>query len=1111
MNRRSVLLLSVLAMAGLRIDAVAQTDSASRPTLYVVGYAHLDTEWRWEFPQTIQEYLSKTLRNNFALFERYPHYVFNFTGANRYMLMKEYYPAEYARLKQYVAAGRWFPAGSSVEENDVNAPEAESIIRQVLYGNAFFRQEFGKASEEYMLPDCFGFPASLPSILAHAGIKGFSTQKLSKWWQPAPHVGGPDSPERTPEGIPFNVGLWTGPDGKSVIAALNPSSYDGDVRTDLSQNNVRPDTSRDEDYVWNWPERVDLNGKVTGIFADYHYVGTGDVGGSPDEASVAWMERILTAGAGPLKVVWSNADQIFRDIPAERTARLPHYTGDLELINHSAGSITSQAYHKHWNRRNEVLADGAEKASVAAAGLSGLAYPKERLNRAWRLLLTGQFHDNLAGTSTPKAYEYIWNDDVLALNQFADVLTSATSAVAEALDTRAQGVPVVVYNQLNVARQDLAEARVAFPGGVPRAVRVMGPDGKEVPAQVADAGDGAARVLFLASVPSVGFAVYDVRPAESSPVVSPLRVTTSALENGRYRITLNAEGDVAGVFDKALGRELLSAPIRLAISTDNPAHWPAWNMDFEDEQRAPRAYVTGPAEIRVVESGPARVAVQVARQAEGSRFVETIRLAAGDAGNRVEFTGAIDWMTSAANLKVVFPLAASNPDATYNWDIGTVEHPNAGERQFEVASHRWVDLTDRSGQFGATVLTDDKNGSDKPNDNTVRLTLLRTPGVRGGYRDQATQDWGHHEVTFGLAGHRGDWRAGQTDWQAYRLNQPLQAFLAGTHAGFLGKTFSLLTVSNDRVQVLALKQAEQGDETIVRLVEMSGRPAPDVRIGSAFGVTEAREVNGQEQPVGPVAVKNGALFASFGAYQPRTFALRLGIVPQRSATPSSQSLRLAYDASVASATGRPGEGCFDCDLNDPDAPQGGALPAEMLPEDITYGDIQFHLAPAGGGRANAVTARGQVVDLPSGDFNRLYFLAASYGGDQTGVFHLGGDSIALTIQDWGGFIGQWDNRTWSEQGEYTGLKPGFIKRAPVAWFASHYHGPDGADQPYAYAYLFAYSMDLPAGATSVILPNNPKIRILAATAAKGPVPVVPAQPLYDTLKGGHRPVAAMRP
>src|SRR5882757_536860 len=171
---------------------------AKEPTLYVVGYAHLDTEWRWEYPQVIQEYLTKTMRNNFDLFEKYPHYIFNFTGANRYRLMKEYYPADFARLKQYVAAGRWYPAGSSMEEGDVNAPSAEAIIRQVLYGNNWFRKEFGKASAEFMLPDCFGFPSSLPTILSHAGIKGFSTQKLSAAWQPAPHVGGPDSPEKTP-------------------------------------------------------------------------------------------------------------------------------------------------------------------------------------------------------------------------------------------------------------------------------------------------------------------------------------------------------------------------------------------------------------------------------------------------------------------------------------------------------------------------------------------------------------------------------------------------------------------------------------------------------------------------------------------------------------------------------------------------------------------------------------------------------------------------------------------------------------------------------------------------------------------------------------------------
>src|SRR5437588_1588074 len=421
----------------------ASPNLAKEPTLYVVGYAHLDTEWRWEYPQVIQEYLTKTMRNNFALFEKYPHYIFNFTGANRYRLMKEYYPADFDRLKFYVAMGRWFPAGSSMEEGDVNSPNAESIIRQILYGNNWFRKEFGMASDEYMLPDCFGFPASLPSILAHAGIKGFSTQKLSSGWQPAPHVGGPDSPEKTPLGIPFNVGIWEGPDGKTVIAALNPLGYGSQVTYDISKTPPPPPapdpglTAQQNQArtrgLEDWPKRIQTNGELTGIFGDYHYVGTGDVGGSPNESSVKLMEAITTrsaatlsspfpfvqpaepanapvrVGDGPVRVVWSKADQMFQDIlNCCPTGRLPRYKGDLELINHSAGSLTSEAYQKRWMRKNELLADAAEKASVAAEWLGARAYPRERLNDAWTLVMGGQFHDLLPGTATPKAFEFAW-------------------------------------------------------------------------------------------------------------------------------------------------------------------------------------------------------------------------------------------------------------------------------------------------------------------------------------------------------------------------------------------------------------------------------------------------------------------------------------------------------------------------------------------------------------------------------------------------------------------------------------------------------------------------------------------------------------------------------
>jgi alpha-mannosidase len=1151
-------------------------DITQVPTLYVVPYAHLDTQWRWEMPQTISEYLLKTLRVNFDYMDKYPHYVFNWTGSNRYRLMKEYFPNDYARMTKYVAEGRWFPAGSSVEEGDVNLPSAEGIFRQVLYGNEYFRKDFGKASAEYMLPDCFGFPASLPSILAHAGVKGFSTQKLNAQWQPAPKIGGPDSPERTPEGIPFNVGIWVGPDGKGVLAALNPGGYGSSVYTDLSNEpgppapppqlsseqkaHLTPEQlrvlERPRETEQNWVKRIDLNGNVTGVFADYHYVGTGDIGGAAHESTVKLLEAIVDksetvlpapprpffgqgtapmtestgpmvrVGEGPVHVVMAAADQMFNDITPGMQARMPTYKGDLELINHSAGSLTSQAYQKRWIIKNELLADAAEKASVAAEWMGSRTYPQQRLNDAWTLELGGHFHDIGAGTATPRSYQYAWNDDIIAANQFAGILTNATEAIASGLNTQTKGVPIVVFNPLNIVREDVIEADVVFPHGTPKAVRVFDQDGREVRSQIE-----AGKVLFVAKAPSVGYAVYDVQPAESLSSASNLKVTNSSLENDRYRVHLDQGGDVSSVYDKALKKELLSGPIRLAISTDTPKIYPAWNMEFEQEQAAPRSYVGGTANVRIKENGPVRISLEVTRETEGSKFVQTVSLSAGDAGNRVEFGNAIDWKTLNANLKVSFPLAASNGDATYNWDLGTVQRPNAQERQFEVASHRWIDLTEKSGSFGITILTDCKNGSDKPNDNTLRLTLMRSPGMQPSingrpqaYTDQANQDWGHHEFLFGLAGHTGDWRETQTDWQAYRLNDPLIAFGTSKHSGSLGKSFSLLHLNNTRIRVLALKKAEATDEIILRMVELDGKPAQNVRVSFASPVNAAREVNAQEQPVGSASINDGALTTSFGPYQPRTFALHLGSPTSKLTSVHSQPVALHYDLAVASNDDTKTDGGgFDGN--------GNAMPAEMMPTKISYHDVQFNLAPAKTGSPNAVVAKGQTIDLPVGHYNRVYILAASSDGDQKAEFRVGPTAVHLNIQDWSGFIGQWDTRIWKsppdrdwaisanhavwppvdeQQREqrpqsprypedYVGLEAGYVKPADLAWYASHHHTADGLNQPYQYSYLFAYSIELSGEVKTLTLPNNDKIRILAVSAAEEDPGVTPVQPLYDTL------------
>ena len=1168
-QRLAEVLLGCLMFVSAAAGQAKDPDLSKRPTLYVVGYAHLDTEWRWEYPQVINEYLRKTMEKNFDLFEKYPHYVFNFSGANRYRLMKEYFPEDFAKVKKYVDEGRWFPAGSSMEEGDVNTPSAEAIIRQILYGNDWFRNELGKASAEYMLPDCFGFPASLPTILAHSGVKGFSTQKLV--WGSSASGGGPDSRERTPEGTPFNVGVWVGPDGESVLAGLNPGSYSAGIETDLSQplpppppntaleelkrtiqelrqkleaedrgNKVDPNdlqlfhslrVRRDglsraqqendlDRYQNDWSSRVEHNGEVSGVLTDYHYYGTGDIGGAPDEESVKRLEAIVTKGTtalppgeaaglsggqshpewpqvkvgdGPVNVLSASAEQMFLDIKPSETKGLPRYTGEMELTNHSAGSLTSQAYQKRWLRKEELLADAAEKASILAQWLGARTYPLDRLNSAWTLVMGGHFHDLAAGTATPKSYEFAWNDDVIALNQFAVVLKSATEGASAALNTEVRGIPIIVFNPLNIEREDVVEARVNAPGMVPTLVHVTGPDGKEVPAQMSNG-----KVLFLAKVPSVAYAVYDVQVGVGTPArSSDLHVSEDTLENQHYRVKLNPEGDVASIFDKSLGKELLAAPARLAISYDNPQQWPAWNMDWDQEQAAPKTYVRGPATVRIVENGPVRVAIEVSRHTAGSAFAQTLRLSAGDAGKRVEFGNVIDWNTKESNLKATFPLTVENRLATYNWDIGTIERPTAEPKKFEVPSHQWIDLTDMSGAFGATILTDCKNGSDKPTDNTIRLTLIRTPGTRGGYPDQATQDIGHHEFIFGIAGHSSDWRSAQTDWQAQRLSDPLISFETTKHAGALGREFSLMKISDPRIRVLALKKAEHSDEIVLRMVELDGALHPNIKVSFAAPITGAREINGQEQAVGAASLTSGTLMTSFTAYQPRTFALRLASPPSKIAGMHSLPVKLKYD--LVTASNHKAESSRGFDGN------GNSLPAEMLPSQITFDDVNFELAQSNPGLANAMVARGERLTLPEGRFNRVYILAASAGGDQTTAFEVGGKKVELSIQDWSGLIGQWDDRQWSKSGanddygEMVSLKPGYIKRADLAWYCSHHHDAAGENVPYGYSYLFAYSIDLPADATTIELPDNDRVYVLAISVAEASPKVTPAQALYDVL------------
>ena len=458
--KRSSIVLGVAGLVLVAALAFAADEKGEPPrTLYVVATAHLDTQWRWTVRDTIEKFVPATLRDNFALFEKYPDYTFSFEGAFRYMLAKEYYPAEYERLKGYVAQGRWRVAGSWVDAVDTNMPSPESLFRQALYGNGFFSREFGRQSRDVFLPDCFGFGFALPGIAAHSGLVGFSSQKLT-WGSSV--------------GVPFDVGLWEGVDGSHLVAALNPGDYAALIDRDLSA---------DPKVL----EAVDRAGNASGLYVGMRYFGVGDVGGAPDDASVAWLEKAI-AGKGPVTVRSTASDQLARDLTqgadAASLGKLPRYRGELLMTSHGAGCYTSQAAMKRFNRKNERLADAAERAAVAADWLGGASYPREALREAWVRFLWHQFHDDLTGTSIPEAYEFSWNDETIVANQLAGVLSDSVGAVVRAMDTEAKGVPLVVYNPLSIPREDIVEADVIFDGPAPGAVRVLAADGSKVPAQV---------------------------------------------------------------------------------------------------------------------------------------------------------------------------------------------------------------------------------------------------------------------------------------------------------------------------------------------------------------------------------------------------------------------------------------------------------------------------------------------------------------------------------------------------------------------------------------------------------------------------------------------------
>lgn len=1014
---------------------------------YLIATAHLDTVWRWNLAKTIEEYIPNTISENLNLFKRHPHYCFNFEGAYRYELIEEYYSEYFEIIKKCVDEGKWCPCGSSYENGDVNIPSPESLFRNILYGNNYFKKKFGEETCDIFLPDCFGFSYALPTIMAHSGLNGFTTQKLS--WGSA-------------NGIPFDIGYWQGVDGSKVYAAIDAKTYRSKIESDVRKNGTILEKINHNNYKYGVPQTL-------------NYYGVGDIGGAPDDESVSNLESAVSKNeSNDFKIISASTQEFFSDLEnasSETKNKLPIFDGELIMTTHGTGAYTSRTISKRLNAKCENLADFTEKACVIADVLGTYEYPKDNITKAWKRVIRHHFHDDITGTSIMEVYNDSCNDYFVSLNQFQNEYIGAVDSISDKLDTSwTTECAVIVNNPACYDRVESVNAHIKIKHNC-SFVKVLDKNGNEIPSQVVKKTGKEFDIIFIANVKALGFKVYNIIPSNKKcNIKTDLSVTEHNLENSKYKVILNKNGDIASILDKELDRQILDKPIKMALLTDiGSQKYPSWEIHKSDIDKEPLCYANTP-QFEIVEDGSAKVSIKVTREADYSSITQIISLSSKS--KFISVYNFVDWQSRRRMLKAVFPFSAYNNKASYDLGIGVIERENNKDNVYEVPAQKWVDITDRNSDFGISVFSDCKYGWDKPSDNTLRLTCIHTPsGAFNNDARQDLQDIGRNIFSFGIFSHESGYENG-TQRENEFFQKPLIAFqTTANNNGNLSDEFSFATIKNGNILIKAIKKAEDENGFIIRLTEPNGTQQENVEIEFFENIESAEEVFANEEFKDNVITNNNAISFNIKPFEVKSFRIKLEErdIEEKDDSLSkdiSHPLEIKYNSKGFSSN----KDTKGITLND----SYYSLPAELCPNEITVGGVRFNLRNTDD-KANSnydiLVAEGQELEIPNGT-TEIYILAASTTVDKEEKFLLSGKERKATINSFNEHIAQWD---------MFGLKQtAKIKNANPAIEFTHTH-KFGKDAPNEKAYFFIYKFKVKKENTFT-LPKDNNIIVLAITA-----------------------------
>lgn len=735
-----------------------------KPVVHCIGHTHIDVEWLWARRQT-REKIQRSFSTLKALMDRYPEYIFTLSQPELYRYLKEEAPEKYEELKQLIIDGRFEPEGAMYVESDCNLVSGESLVRQILHGKQFFKQEFDIESKVLFLPDVFGYSAALPQILKKSGVDYFVTSKIS--WNDT-------------NMLPYDSFMWKGIDGSEIYTTFITGQNGGKNHTPSNFTDyVGTITPSFVQGTWDRYQQKEYNKHTLLTY------GHGDGGGGPTAAMLERYRR-LSKGLPGLPVAkmdfllpfLKTAEAEFKK-NSEELCRMPKWVGELYLEYHR-GTYTSIAKNKRNNRKAELALQKAEMLSYTDL-LFGGAYDAEGLHENWRRVLHDQFHDILPGSSIEEVYD---NTD----KDYADIGAYCQNTIDGKLKAMAKKVQtdggLLVYNPLGFA----TAGNVTFNGET---------------------------VELDEKIPSFGWSVIIPPTAENTVTVRGLTA-----ENGYYRMTLDDCGRIVSLYDKSADREIV-LPGRAANAfeayEDHPYKYDAWEIN--DTYKAKRYPLDAPATITPITDGM-RSGFEVKHTYMRSSIVQKIWLYSKC--RRIDFEHEIDWHNKHQLLKLAFPLDVHADSAAYEIQYGHVyrpTHENTSweEARFEVCGHKWVDISENG--YGIALLNDCKYGFNTEG-STLKLTVLKCAGW-----PYAKADEGKHVFTCSLLPHIGSLQEAGVIQEAYKLNQPLTALLLPVQKGELPDRFSLVTCDAENSIVETVKKAEADNGMIVRLYDAYNRRA----------------------------------------------------------------------------------------------------------------------------------------------------------------------------------------------------------------------------------------------------------------------------------------------